>query len=746
MKSRTPLSLQSLRWCLAAVLGACLSASCLTAAETNAPAAETKAPAAETKESATDAKAPPAENTETNAPEAKVKSLTPEEFFEGGKSTANNWIDLTAGGFIYGGNKAQLQQRQRDNRSGFGGIEDFHYQKSLDKTTTLTMDGRALFDEHDYKLSLGLVREGTGYVKFGFNQFRTWSSGDGGFYPPAGLWYPVSDNALALDRGEISFEAGLRMDKVPKITFKYTHSYRDGEKASTIWGVAHPAVGATRALSPSFYDISEYNDSFQLDASHKIKATEFGVGLRYDTGKINDALKTIQSLGEPSQQAITDRQGTTYDMFNVHAFTETWFKPTLMLSSGFSYSDLDNTDLSGSRIYGSDFDVNYVPYAQAGVGYYGLNGFSRLHEYVMNLNLFTRPWKSFTIVPSIRVQKEDTDATVAGFETLGANPAALFNSLSDRSVLDVRERLDLTYTGVTNWVFDARGEWTEGDGNLYELGGLAPIGGIGVPSIQRQTDDQRLFQKYSLNARWYPVRKLSLNFGGYYKHNQYDYNNNLDSTANDPTSANRYPAYLVMQEFETYDANMGATLRLRQNLTLNGRYEYQWSTIHTKPDPISGLTEAESARMESQIIGMNLSWTPWSRLYLQPGLSYVLSKTKTPVSDFTPTGLSAAPILAAQNNYWTLNFNSGLVVDDKTDFNVGYFYYRADNYNDNSTVGVPYGADAEEHGVTASVVRKLSENVSLTVKYGYSRFTDKTAGYNDNYEAHLVLATLRYRF
>ena len=57
--------------------------------------------------------------------------------------------------------------------------------------------------------------------------------------------------------------------------------------------------------------------------------------------------------------------------FNVHAFTETWLKKNLMLSSGFAYSDLDN-NFSGSRIYGSDFDVGYVPNALSDFGYYDL--------------------------------------------------------------------------------------------------------------------------------------------------------------------------------------------------------------------------------------------------------------------------------------------------------------------------------------------------------------------------------------
>ncbi len=717
MKPRRPFPNERTRWYWASIFGACAAASTLSAADTNAPpAAAPTAPAAPA--------APPA--------------LSPAQMFEGGTNSYSNWLDLSTGGFLTGGNRAQFEQQHQSWPGPFGGIEDFHYQGNVDKSTTLTMDGHALFDEHDYKLSLELVRPDTGFVRFNYTQFRTWYNGDGGFFPPAGTWYPLGADALALDRGEISLEGGLTLKNLPKITFKYTHTYREGDEGSTSWGPTHPAGDATvRGLGPSFYTINEYSDSFQVDVTHHIKATDLGLGLRYETGKLDDALNISQWLTEPAQQSITDRQGTTYDLFNIHAFTETWLSKKVMFSTGYSFTDLDN-NFTGSQIYGSDFGVGYVPSAQSGFGYYGLSGYSRLQQYVMDVNLMAKPLETLSIVPSLRVQKEDTDADAGGMETLGLYPATAFSGLSALEDLDVRERMDVNYTGVTNWVFNARGEWTEGQGNVAANGGLLPVNGIGIPPIQQGTDESRFFQKYSIGARWYPVRRVTLDFGGYYKANDYNYNNFLDSTLNN--SANRYPGYLVMQNFDTYDGNVGLTLRLRPNLTLVSRYEYQWSTIYTEPDPTSGLSGLESSQMQSQIIAQNLSWSPWPRLYLQPGFNYVLSKTKTPASDYTQA------ILAAQNNYWTLNFNAGLVVDDKTDLNLGYFYYRADDYQNNATFGVPYGAGGEEHGVTASIVRRLTQNLRLTVKYGFYSYTDALYGGHDNYQAHFLLSSLQYRF
>jgi hypothetical protein len=144
--------------------------------------------------------------------------------------------------------------------------------------------------------------------------------------------------------------------------------------------------------------------------------------------------------------------------------------------------------------------------------------------------------------------------------------------------------------------------------------------------------------------------------------------------------------------------------------------------------------------MQSHIIAQDVNWTPWPRLNLQAGLNYVLSDTATPASDATQA------ILDARNNYWTVNFSSGFVVDDKTDLNLSYVYYDADDYVDNSPEGVPYGAGGQEHSVTLTLTRRISERIRLSLKYGYYRYLDEATGGNADFGASLVYATLRYRF
>ncbi|MBC8097458.1 MAG: TonB-dependent receptor [Akkermansiaceae bacterium] len=679
---------------------------------------------------------------ESKAEEAKTE-LTPEQMFEGGAEPLNNWVELSYGAMLTTGSKGEAQQRRRLPDGSFGGIEDLHYQKQVNKETLFTLDGRALFNEEDYKLSLSLTREKLGYVRFHFQQYRTWYNGNGGFYRPADLWFKAADDTLGIDRGEVGFEAGLTLKGVPKITFEYLHQYRRGQKSSTSWGTVNlgfhtPDFSGTKGFYPSFYDIDEQRDIFKVDASHQIKATEVGAGVRLETGDIDNSRKMTLRTGEPNERRITNREGSQNNNFSAHAWSETWFKNKVLFSSGFLFANLDD-NFSGSRIYGDDFDVNYSPTAANGAGYLDLDGILHKKEYVANLNLMATPVKNLTVVPSVRIQKQDWDAESTANPTTGNNPpGAAVRSFSDGDALDVQERFDVRYTGFTNWVLFARGEWNQGQGTKNETNGLGQ-------SIWRQTDTERFFQKYSLGARWYPTRSLTLDAGGYYKKNSYDYDHEIDSTSNDDTSGNRYPAYLVMQNFETYDANFRVTLRPVRNVTLVSRYEYQLSTINTKPDTDSGLAEIESSDMTTHIFAQNISYVPWSRLSLQAGFNYVVSETKTGASEVREaTGTRA--LLNAQNNYFTVNVNSTLVVDNKTDLNVGYFYYESNNYRDNSLDGLPLGAESSEHGVTALVTRRLTPNLRLKLRYAFFHSEDVPSGGNNDFDAHVLFTSVQYRF
>ena len=690
-------------------------------------------------------------------PAEKPKAEKPSAPSEESTTEYNNWITLGVGSTFIDGDKAQFMQRRQMRKGPFGGVEDFHWEENVGKKGIFQIDGRGIFDNHDYSIRVELSDPNKGFLRAGYTEFRTWYDGNAGFFPKNGQWFSLYDNELHIDRGEAWFEGGLTLPDKPSITFRYAHDFRKGLKDSTEWGDTTLTGGfGTRAIVPTFLSIDEKRDIFAGDIKHTLGNTDVGLGLRYEILDNNDSRNIHRRPGEltPAPPAlpagpdryVTQKDGLKEDMFNVHGFTETRFSEKVLLTLGGSFTTLD-TDLSGSRIYGSSYDAVYDPlFARRQFhdeGFLELAGGAQIKQYVANLNLMVTPLDNFTIVPSLRVEKNDVTGVASLIDTdVGAPPAltpltlALFNT-ADRGFLEVTESLEARYTGLRNWSFYARGEWSETDGNQTENETEVVTGAV---NLFRDTDWHRFNQKYVIGANWYPLARLNFGAQYYHKIHDYDYDHLVDSTPNAPPNADRYPAFLTDQNFQTDDMNVRATWRPFTSVTLITRYDFQLSTVDTKAD---FLDNQQSAEITSHIISQSIGWTPLNRLYLQASASYALDSTDTPAANALG---STNLVLNAANDYWNASGLIGYAVNDKTDVQGQYFYYHANNYVDNSTYGQPYGAGAEEHGVTATISSEISKAVRLSLKYGYFRNREKTYGGHNDYDAHLVLATMQYRF
>jgi hypothetical protein len=662
----------------------------------------------------------------------------------------SNRADLSVGGALVDGNRAAFQQRHQLPAGAFGGVESFYYEQDVTKQTTFRVEGRSIFEGHDYLLNLELVNPEFGYVRAGFREFRTWYDGSGGYFPPNDTWWRLQDDKLHIDKGEAWIEAGLTLPNWPVLSLRYTHQYREGMKDSTVWGDTGRIgltgdFGGTRGLVPSFREIDESRNIFEGRLSHTLGNTDFGAGLRYEFSEQDNALHMLRRPLEPQQRYITHREGMESDIWSTHAWTRTRLHDRVQFSTGYMFTTLD-TDLSGSRIYGVHYDPIYDPVYQGrqfrDYGFLTIDGGSKSKQHVGNLNFMITPIDHLHIVPSVRVEKEDLEG-MSRFTRIGVpNPPVRANlypgewAMHDREILNVTERLEARYTGLQKWVFYARGEWSQGQIDLAESS-------IGFSNIERYTESDRNTQQYTVGANWYPARPVNAGVQYYHRIRKNSYDHLIDNTPNLLTSGDRYPAFLRRQDITTDDFNVRLTLRPLNNLTLVSRYDLQLSTIDTEA-PF--LPKIESGEMTSHIFSQSVTWMPISRLYLQASVNYAIDRTETPVDKMRPPEPNALRVSRAENDYLNTTFSLGYALDDKTDLNASYFYYLSDNYNNNALYSVPFGTGEHEHGVTAGLVRRIRDNVFLGFKYGFFSYREDTWGGNRNYDAHLLYSTLSMRF
>ncbi len=659
-----------------------------------------------------------------------------------------NWIELGIGGLIIDGDAAQFKQEHRMSGDVFGGIQDLHFEQSVGKNGTFSVDGHAIFDNHDYDVKVDLSQPGLGYIRGGYTEFRSWYDDNGGFAPAGGgAWYPPRFPELALDRGTAWVELGLRMPNWPEITIHYSHEFRDGDKDSTIWGDARTSAG-TRKIAPAFRNIDETRDILSFDASKTFGNTDIDLGMRYEHNNNDDRLQLQRSVGNPAaQRFITQRDQNDLDLFNGHVITETHFSDAFWFTAGYSYTTL-GSDISGTRIYGADYNSMFaspLPFSQNhDEGFLALAGVSDVSDHLFNANLYWTPIKDLILLGGFRYthQDEDSSATYIGTNvTMTGGPAIFEPTAADTSqdFDNFAERFEARYTGIHDWLFWAEGEWTEENGTVREHSVVD-----GELAAMLNKDTSLLGQKYTIGANWYATPKLS--FSGQYYYQTAEYDNDFKA---DEGGGQR----LQSQDWSTNNFNIRMTYRPNiaaslGTLSATTRYDYM-QTLISGMWSLDGLgtrlNEEHTGLITSHVIGETLTWSPLARLYFQGTLSYVLSETETPAAHIIVTD-SAPTVLNFKNDYWTVTSGAGFIIDNQTDFHAEYTYYRADNYVNNILVGMPYGAGASEHTVSASISRQLNPRVRLTLRYAYFDYSDETSGGHNNYRAHSVYSGLQFRF
>jgi hypothetical protein len=697
-----------------------------------------------------------------------------------------NWIELGLGGLSISGDAAQFKQEHRISGDLFGGIEDMHYEQAVGKKGQLTIDGRAIFDNNDYDLKVDLSFPNFGYIRGGYTEFRSWYDGNGGFFPGNGLWFPPVHPEDALDRGEAWIELGLRIPKWPEITLHYSHLFRDGRKDSTIWGdstLTGLAVNPARKIAPAFRDIDETRDIFSAEIVKNFGNTDIGLGMRYEHSESDNRLQLERGAGQlpplvaapGAQRFITQRERNDLEAFNGHFTTETHFSDSLWLTAAYSYSTL-TSDISGTRIIGRDYDSMYgdpiLTLQSNDHGILSLSGMSQAHEHVGNLNLLWVPLKNLTLLAAFRYTHEEKDSFATFLDTnttanvapfTATNPQGGFHQIttpvpragdSSDEFDNVAQTFEVRYTGIDNWVFYARGDWEEEWGNVREH----EVAGVNDQGMLNK--DTELFkQKYTAGLNWYPMTQL--NFAGQYFHRNADYDNDFKSElAVPPRPGAERNQRLLHQELETDDLNFRVTWRPKLppklgTISFVTRYDYvhattdgQWaiSPTQTGNAPVNViLDERRSAIITNHVFTESVTWNPCARLYLQGNFSYVQNETNTP-ADINFVGNTMPTVVDSQNDYWTAGGSVGLMLDEKTDLHAEYSYYRADNYEGNWIVGMPYGMGARQHTAGASLSREITKNVRLKLQYGYFQYRDETSGGHNNYEAHAVFSSLLFRF
>jgi hypothetical protein len=647
-------------------------------------------------------------------------------------------IAVGGGGAFLDGDRPAYQQRLRHKKDGYGGIESFTWSRTTD-TTLLRFDARAIPGDEDYQITARWEKFDAFYVEANYQQFRTFYDGSGGRFLPRNLAISYFDEVLELDRSYFYFEVGSLTPGQPQWRIRYEHNTRDGTKNSIRWGDSNLAGQpfVPRAFIPSYLLVDEERDILTAEVSQQTDEVNWKVAGRYEQTQTRNRHVARRRALEAQDRYVTTTEGTDADLFSGHAFYERIFRENLRASAGGMITSID-TNITGSKIYGAAPDAEYsATFArrQGGdVGYFGLTGGTRMKQYLGNLNVVYQPAKYWIIRPGLKYEHLRRDGDEEHVDTDFAGAAATpvqrqIEADSRDSWNEFTEEIEVRYTRWAKWTLDARGQWNQGTGNLVEQSILLPNS---TRVIDRETEYDRFGQRYILNASWYARPGLTIAAQYNYRLKIADYDHRRDSTGN--RGNDRYPAFIVDQDIESHDGNVRVSWRPKAMLSFVTRYAHQRSTITSTMD---GLPEIQDARLTRHVITQTATWNPTPRLYLTGAASATYDQLVVPSHRLT---------MNSDNNYISASLGAGYALGKVTDVYLEGNHYRADNYTDNPAVTLPLNAGQKLQSAYVTWIRRHTDRVIYTVKYGYVTSRDGTFGGLNDFDAHIVYGKVQYKF
>ncbi len=655
---------------------------------------------------------------------------------------SGNYIDFTFGHASPNGNEAAYLARHPIKKHAYGGIERFQYEGYIGDFTEFSAEGRALFDNNDYMFGMEFLNEEVGFLKFRYEEYRVFYDGSGKYFPGGDTWIDIYDDELALDRSKFEFSAGLTLENLPDVEFHYTRLERNGLKSSTSLADTTLTNGyGTRNIVPTFLEIDESRDIFEVIAKEKYGNTKTKLSLRAETSDTDNARQITRRPGESSFRRITHRETFDTDLFSARFSTITEIDEKNMVTAGIAYTEID-ANVTGGRIYGAQFDAPFDVDFQGqnyDHGWVNLLSDAQIDQWLLNANWMTKPAKNWKAVYSIRLEEMNTGIVNEFGETAFSTRSHTF-TLEDialdaeRDWKDTAVSAEFTYTGQENAVYSGAVLYTTGDGDQLEEEFDIESGD---QLLERLSNNERDVLKVSASAKFYPSSDLRYFVNFYHKERDNKYNHIIDPT--EPSGGNRFPAFTSGQDFTTDDINVSVRWKAAKNFSGLTRIDYQKSTIDSQGQ---GLEWAHAYDRTAVVLSQSATLA-FEKFFIQASGVFMNDSRESPVSAI---GGVADTVEVLDGDFWNGNLTASWGIDDISNASVTLFYNAVDNYVDNSEFGQPYGEDLTETGVSATYTRQLSDNAQLTLRYSFYDSEDKASGGYNDYDAQVLYSSIRYRF
>lgn len=630
----------------------------------------------------------------------------------------------------------------------FGGIREFSMSRTLDTGVSVVTEGHALIDQNDLESSLLISKEGLGFLKVHFSEFRKYYDGTGGtFYRFTGsLGTPETFRELQMDMGKLEIEAGLRKGNWPELDFLYERDYKDGVKSRLSWTAVKTSTFGlgvvTRNTGPSWQEVDEVVDTFAIKAKQELAGFTLKGEQRWEFTRI-ESFREERNLATTGVAADTkirrQNQEPEADLMTTLLGGERWFlNDKLFVASGYRFGHMDNrewetlTEYSAAGVPTNYSNPKNKPNARADNDY-------DTHTWVQNFLFKPKEWLSIGTKIKAEVIKRESNSTYPS-DTTSPTPDGIINttekSLNDNKATRFGESLSLRFTKIPKTALYTELELEQSRVLVREdrtsQAGQSGSDANEIFSRETVTDIDR--GNATLGWRFLPVSWLDLTTHLRHRWNKTDYDDQRETS---PGSSTAKSAFFDGQSTKTHEIATKMTFKPCRWFQPSLRYQFRDDDYATRVEnePIV------KTGMISHIYTADLTLQP------RQDLSTTLSFSRQNALTFTPARLASSaniPSFHADVASWLLA-TEYLPKPDITFTNTLY-YSIAENFDDFSLNGMPYGVDDERFDVETGITWLLKESATLKTEYAFSQYQPHSQAGSGAYKAHVIWLELSRKF
>ncbi len=621
-------------------------------------------------------------------------------------------------------------------REGYvGGLTELSLQYAFPDGTALSAESRALIDQNDLGADFSLQKESLGFFNLDYSEIRKYYDKTGGVYYPFST-FRSSDTfkELELDLGHFGLETGLTLEGWPELAFEYEREFKDGAKSRLTWSAVKEG-STTRNIGPSWQDIDEVVDTFALKTRHELagfalRGEQRWELVRTETFREEKLLATTGVAADtkirrqdqaPEATLMTTTLGAERSFLNDKVFT----------STGYHFAHMDNREFEAiieSNAAGTPTNFSnpkQIRDARADNDYDS-------HTWVGNLTM--TPWSWLSLGTKLKAETihresnsrypQDASPSSAGGSTPDGTIELVIDSFAKNKVVRWGEGLSLRVTALPRTALYTELELEQARIQMGEDRKVV-VGSSASDVFNRYTITDVRRGTWTLGGRVDAARFLDVTAHVRRRVNNNDYDDQRESVA----SSTALSAFIDRQDVQTNEFATRVALKPCRWLRSSVRYQFRDDDYSTAFEG-QNLTKAET---RSHIYTFDVSAQPLSELSTTASFSRQTAVTTTPATSLSSTHI---PAFHADVNTWLLS--TDYTPKPTVSLTNTLQFSTAENFNDFTASGMPFGADFDQLDVTTGMTWALAAETSLRMEYAFYSYVPGSLAEVGGYHAHVV--------